>query len=217
MRGKRRASAALATRAPFPATLTLRLRAQTETHEGRFCNLEHLLENDAYPGLAKLATAAAPALASVCAVQVSGPDKFYRLDDARTLAWLACKAERLQATLLSGEAGGGGSFTALGESGVRSYAVELLGEYLSRAWLARLQEHLGCPPSGPGTEGMPARTAADQAHHAEGDDGGAASKKLKLSKTEQMNASRAVNLAAKNAKAAAGTKSLASFFGKPKA
>jgi hypothetical protein len=139
------------------------------------------------------------------------------LDDARTLAWLACKAERLQATLLSGDAGGGGSFTALGESGVRSYAVELLGEYLSRAWLARLQEHLGCTPSGPGTDAAPARAAADQAHRADVDDGGAAIKKAKLSKTEQQNASRAVNLAAKNAKAAAGTKSLASFFGKPKA
>ena len=176
--------------------------------------MEHLLEDEACPALAALAPVAAPALASVCAVQRSGPDEFYRLDDARALAWLACKAERLQATLLSGEAGGGATFSALGESGVRSYAVELLGEYLPRAWLARLQAHLGCSPSGPGPDGPSARAAAEPAHFADAE---RPAKKPALTKTEVQNASRAVSIAAKNAKAAAGTKSLASFFGKPKA
>jgi hypothetical protein len=164
-----------------------------------------------------LAPLAAPALASVCVVQRSGADEFYRLDDARALAWLAVKAERLLAVLMSGEGGGGGTFAALGESGVRSYAVELLGEYLPRAWLARLQAHLGCSPSGPGAGGAPSRPSAEHAHFAE-PDAAAAAKKPKLTKTEAQNASRAVSIATKNAKAAAGTKSLASFFGgKPKA
>jgi hypothetical protein len=163
-----------------------------------------------------LAPLAAPALASVCVVQRSGADEFYRLDDARALAWLAVKAERLLAVLMSGEGGGGGTFAALGESGVRSYAVELLGEYLPRAWLARLQAHLGCSPSGPGADGAPSRPSAEHAHFAEAGDA-AAAKKPKLTKTEAQNASRAVSIATKNAKAAAGTKSLASFFGgKPK-
>lgn len=144
-------------------------------------------------------------------MQRSGADQFFRLDDARALAWLAAKAERLVVTLLAGEAGGGGTFSALGESGVRSYCVELLGEYLSRAWLARLQAHLGCAPSGPAQEGAPARQAVEQEAQE------AAPKKPKVTKTEAQNASRAVSLASKNAKAAAGTKSLASFFGKPKA
>ena len=149
-------------------------------------------------------------------MQRSGPDAVYRLDDARALAGLAAKAELLERTLMRGEAGGGGTFSALGESGVRSYAVELLGEYLPRAWLARLQEHLGCAPSGPGAEGAPAR-AVEPAHFADAGGGDAAAKKPKLTKTEAQNASRAISIATKNAKAAAGTKSLASFFGKPKA
>jgi hypothetical protein len=99
----------------FPAKRSVHCRApQTPTHEGRFCSLEHLLEDDAFPALAALAPAAGAALHSVCAMQVTGGDAYYRLDDARVLAWLACKTDQLLAALRGADAGGGPAFVALG-------------------------------------------------------------------------------------------------------
>jgi hypothetical protein len=218
--------------------------AQTATHDGRFCSVEHLLEDDAFPGLAALAPALESALPSICAVQHTGGDAYFRLDDARVLAWLVAKTDAVTAALRGGGAGGGAAFEALG-AGLTAYSVEFWGEYVSRAWLTRLQERLGCAAAGPVVEGGMAAPMPLASHDGFGAD--APNKKPKLTKvrarraltlapricvlsrvsrapparrarqTDVQNASRALSLATKNAKASAGTKSLASFFGKPAA
>ena len=161
-------------------------RAQTASHEGRYCDLEHLLDDERCPALASLAPAAAASLASVCAVQRTGGAEYYRLDDARALAWLAAKAEHAAAALRAGEAGGGGAFAALGDAGVLSYAVGLLGEYLSAPWLARLQEHLGCAAAGPVMEGGSGGGSKPDAGFAPFVEEGNANKKPKLSKVRML-------------------------------
>jgi hypothetical protein len=202
--------------------------------------VEHLLEDDACPGLAALAPALEASLPSLCAVQHTGGTAYYRLDDARVLAWLAAKTDAVTAALRGGGAGGGAAFDALGDA-LTSYSVEFLGEYVARPWLTRLQERLGCATAGPVTEGGMTAPMPLAAHDAFASDG--PNKKPKLTKarsapmlaalclalhvpdvpvhrtrqTEAQNASRALSLATKNAKAASGTKSLASFFGKPAA
>ncbi len=66
-------------------------------------------------------------------------------------------------------------------AGLTSYAVELLSEYVSRPWIARLQAHLGCAAAGAVTEGgvadLMSPGAAQSVHPSEG-----ANKKPKLSK-----------------------------------
>lgn len=189
---------------------------QTATHDGRYCSLEVLLEDERFPALGALSACAHAALPAVCSVQsVGAGEDYYRLDDARALAWLCCKTDTVLAALRSGGAGGGAAFAAMGDS-LTGYAVELLGEYVAKPWLQRLQTHLRCTPTSlqalEGGSGV-AELAASVPHT---DSGANANKKPKqLSKTELQNASRAQSLAAKNAKAASGTRSLASFFGKP--
>jgi hypothetical protein len=215
-RSRRRAAgaagAAIDSGARLPANAPVRRRAQTATHEGRFCSVEHLLEDGACPALALLAPGAPAALPCVCAVSRAGGDDYYRLDDARALAWLAAKARALADALRAGTGGGAGAFAALGDAALNGYAVELLGEYVSRDWRTRLAAHLGCEASAPGpvVEGGGGGAPAGWEPHA----GEAnAAKKPKLSQAEKQSAARAVSLAAKNAKAATGTRSLASFFG----
>jgi ribonuclease H2 subunit B len=148
-------------------------------------------------------------------VQRFGDDCFFRLDDQRALAWLAIKVERAVAALRGGAAAGA-AFESLTNEQLRQYAVDLLGEYLSPAWLDRLRNHLGCaaPVLGDGV------SIAPVGHVSQGGGIGGElepdSKKPKqpppMSAAAKMNASRAANNKEKNAKAAQGCAPLASFF-----
>lgn len=141
---------------------------------------------------------------SVCDVQHSAGTSYFRLSDARLLAWLALKSRALSAALLAGESAA--SFAAYGEKAMTAYAVGLLGEWLPPPWLARLQTHLGVESGGEGTVPAPPLPSmmADTP----------ALKKAKLSKAEEANARAKERMKATNTKAAAGTKGLASFFAK---
>jgi ribonuclease H2 subunit B len=197
-----------------------RHRQRSESHEGRFCSLEVLLEDEASPALASLQPLAAAALASVCAVQEAGEDSFYRLDDERLLAWLSIKAERVAAALHSGAAAGS-AFDALGADALLSYSVELLGEYLPPAWVARLRAHCGC--AGPPAEEAPLPLPTGGGGGGGGSDrldGPGDAKKAKpgsAAAAAKASATRVANAKVANAKAAEGTASLRSFFSPPKA
>ena len=195
-----------------------RHRQRSESHEGRFCSLEVLLEDDTCPALASLQPLAAASLASVCAVQEAGEDSFYRLDDERALAWLSIKVERVAAALHSG-ASAGSAFDALGADALLSYSVELLGEYLSPAWVGRLRAHCGCSAGGPAEECLPPLPPTGGGG-GERMDGPADAKKAKpgsAAASAKASATRVANSKLANAKAAEGTASLRCFFSPPKA
>jgi hypothetical protein len=76
-------------------------------------------------------------LACLCDVRdVPGSGRYYRLSDARTLAWLELKhghaAEALSGHTASMDAGS-----------AAAYALALLGEYVGEPWLGRLAKRLG--------------------------------------------------------------------------
>jgi len=179
---------------------------------GRYVSVEQLLEDEACPAFALLRPAAAAALPSVCATQVVGEEWYYRLEDERLLAWLRLKVQALAASLATG-ATAGAAFEALDGASRTAYACELLGEYLAQAVLERLRAHLGVAAI------AHAPVEAPLPHFVEADERGGAppEKKAKLSAAAKASASRTANNQVKNAKAAEGSRSLASFFGgKPK-
>ena len=191
------------------------LCAQTETHEGRFCSAEHLLDDPQCPVLARLRPAAEQALPAVCSVQQVGDDSFFRLDDARVLAWLSLKVNAVVASLRAGAAAGA-AFEALNDEQLTAYAVDLMGEYLAPALLDRLRVHLRCSAStqeGVSTQPVDGHRPSDASYEPD-------SKRPKapppLSTAAKSAVSRLATAKAKNAKAAEGCVNLASLFGKPK-
>jgi ribonuclease H2 subunit B len=178
-----------------------------------FCSLETLLESETENrGLARLQQLLEPSLPCVCAVQTVGDERYYRLDDARTLAWLSLKASNLAAVLRDGGAAGA-AFEALSQEELLSYSVELLGEYVVAPWLAQLRSKLQlperCAAPAPAEASMLPQAAPTQQHH----EGPAEAKKAKLSSAAKAAQTRVESNTKANAKAAQGTASLASFFG----
>ena len=195
-------------------TLPPRACAQTGTHDGRFCSAEHLLDDPQCPVLARLRSAAEQALPAVCSVQQVGEESFFRLDDARVLAWLSLKVDAVVASLRAGAAAGA-AFEALNQEQLTAYAVDLMGEYLAPALLDRLRTHLRCSASAP--EGV-SMAPLDGHRHSDAsfEPDSKRPKAPVLSAAAKNTASRLATAKAKNAKAAEGCVNLASLFGKPK-
>ena len=61
------------------------------------------------------------------------------------LAWLRCKLRRLRGALLAKQCK---HFAAMDDASLTAYAVGLLGEYLSEAWLQRLCDSCGISLAG---------------------------------------------------------------------
>lgn len=186
---------------------------QTDHHEGRFCSAEHLLEDAQWPALAHLRPAAEAALPAVCSVHQMGEDRFYRLDDSRLLAWLTLKVDATVAALRAGAAAGA-AFEALDDSQLRAYSVDLFGEYLSSAHMDRLRAHLGCTAVPADVTAAPAAAHVPAMTHFEEPEGKRPKPAPVLSAAAKQSAARAASMKEKNAKAAQGCVSLASFFNK---
>ena len=62
----------------------------------------------------------------------------------QVLAWLKLKAAATARALHDS----GGAFGGMDEAALRSYSVNMLGDYLPPHWLARLQEASGLSPAG---------------------------------------------------------------------
>lgn len=60
------------------------------------------------------------------------------------LAWLRCKLRRLRGALLDSSA----NFAAMDDASLTAYAIGLLGEYLSEAWLQQLSDACGISLAG---------------------------------------------------------------------
>lgn len=189
----------------------------------RFVSAEQLLDDNAYPALAALGGAAARSLPCVCSVRLVGGDAFYRLDEARLVAWLGLKAAAAGRALRT-QPCGAASYDGLDDASLLAYSLDLLGEYVAPHWVQRARRAEGLPPAAGGAEpgaaagaaGWGAAAAPAAAAAAAGDDDGPrAAKKAKPSAAEQRAAKARETQAAKNAKAAAGSRPLASFFSPP--
>lgn len=198
---------------------------------GMFQDAASLLCVDDWPGAAALERAAAAALPLICDVKEVGGDAYYRLSDARALAWARCK---LRQTLAALRAGAPGSVAGLADDDARAYALGFMAEYLSAPRLAQLAASCGLSPAGVAGSATPASRAAPSPGAAlspyGGGAGGAASpfdddaqqrdggkararpldpRELARRKQEE---GRAAAAAARLAKEAQGTKKISSFF-----
>ena len=109
---------------------------------GVFCPLAQALGDFAGGELQCLEPLLSPAtLRLVCDAREAGGDTYYRLSDARVLAWLRVKARGVAKAGCAGVPG----LAALDEAGRLAYAAGLLGEYLSPEWARRLGATLGVP------------------------------------------------------------------------
>uniref|UniRef100_A0A7N0R897 Ribonuclease H2 subunit B n=1 Tax=Kalanchoe fedtschenkoi TaxID=63787 RepID=A0A7N0R897_KALFE len=109
-----------------------------DSHPGNFRQLEEVLFLDGYPDYHSLLPLAEAAIAVVCQVKEVGDFKFFRLDDAKVLAWLACKANQLKAALPKLDEHYAGRY----ERDTLMDSVLIMGEYLSESWLKLLCDHL---------------------------------------------------------------------------
>lgn len=119
-------------------------RMKTKEAEGKFRTLEDILSVDDFPSYAALRPMLEDSLTLICQVKEVGGDKYFRLDDRRTMAWLCCKVEQTCNALRDH---GGKTTTALSDADLRVYAVGMLGEYLNPdTWHKRLCSHLKVDP-----------------------------------------------------------------------
>jgi len=121
--------------------------ATAEKPLGQFCPLEDILQATQanYPAVELLKDTVTDSLPLVCQVKGIGSDNYYRLDDERAVAWLACKVEQIMESLLNGEP----AFAGMGKAGVRAYAVQFLSEWVSEQWLKRLRAAFGITQPAP--------------------------------------------------------------------
>ncbi|EIE24959.1 hypothetical protein COCSUDRAFT_83651 [Coccomyxa subellipsoidea C-169] len=123
-------------------------RKEIDGNEGVFTERDELLQTEACSGNAQLAELMQGSFACLCDVKESGGNVYYRLNNAKVLAWLRCKLRRLRGALLDSSA----NFAAMDDTLLTSYAVGLLGEYLSEAWLQRLCNACGISLAAPDGE-----------------------------------------------------------------
>jgi len=102
-----------------------------------------------YPDLAKLKRVLASSLTLICMMAGRSDDNYYRLDEERVMSWLACKVQIIMRHLASK---GGAAFATMGEEGLRSYAVELTGEWLAPSWMAKLRDQMQTSTEEPAAE-----------------------------------------------------------------
>eukprot|EP00270_Netrium_digitus_P019860 TRINITY_DN7956_c0_g1_i1.p1 TRINITY_DN7956_c0_g1~~TRINITY_DN7956_c0_g1_i1.p1 ORF type:complete len:298 (-),score=71.70 TRINITY_DN7956_c0_g1_i1:161-1054(-) len=76
----------------------------------------------------------------ICNVQLMDGVKYFRLDKNRALAWLCCKVDRTVSAL---KCHGSPPVCSLPPQELTTYAVGLVGEYLTEPWMQQLCSHLG--------------------------------------------------------------------------
>ncbi|CAL8467533.1 g7071 [Coccomyxa elongata] len=123
-------------------------RNKGDGNEGVFTERDELLRTEECPINAQLAELLRESFTNICDVKQSGDISYYRLNDEKVLAWLRCKLRRLRGALLASSA----NFAAMDDTSLTIYAVGLLGEYLSEAWLQRLCDSCGVSLAGPDDE-----------------------------------------------------------------
>ena len=157
-------------------------------------------------------------LRCVCDVKRAGDREFFRLSDAKTIAWLDCKLRKLMCFM---EQHAEESVRALDEPALRLYCINILGEWIGDAWIAwlkrlhniqedaALERALNAVPDayvgGGGGGGGGGYSSAEKTS--------AAAKNDQANRAKKMEEGRRKSNIEKNAKAAKGTKSLLSFFG----
>ena len=148
-------------------------------------------------------------LRCVCDVKLAGDSEFFRLSDAKTIAWLDCKLRKLMHFM---ERHAEESVRALDEVALRLYCINILSEWVSDAWIAWLKR----------LHNVQEDAALERAINAVPDaymGAGSAEKNTSAAINEQTNRAKKMEEGRrksnieKNAKAAKGTKSLLSFFG----
>eukprot|EP00887_Chlorella_sp_A99_P003218 scaffold9.g3218.t1 len=199
---------------------------------GVFCDLEQMLsplgQASAHllaPLLAPAAASSSSALECVCDWKEAGGQRYYRLSEARALAWLRCKVGAAAAALRTTHAP---AFEGMDDAALSAYAAGLMGEYLSRAWRDRLAQArpeaggvraLGLPSEEQAAAAAAAATAVVRAASWEPGHPPSDHKRVRLDPKEAAKQKaaqkRQEEKAAKAAKEAAGMRKLSSFF-KPK-
>ncbi|CAH8378752.1 unnamed protein product [Eruca vesicaria subsp. sativa] len=105
-----------------------------------FRQLDEILFVEGCPEYQHLLSLAEKCMEIVCQTQEVGSMKFYRLDNARVLAWLSCKVRCLKKTLPELDK----NYAAKGEKQTLVDAISIVGEYLkTEPWLKLLYDHLG--------------------------------------------------------------------------
>ncbi|KAL6771954.1 hypothetical protein ACKKBG_A28420 [Auxenochlorella protothecoides x Auxenochlorella symbiontica] len=173
-----------------------------------FCDTETLLEASGLPPCCFYILAKTN-LDSVCSSKAVMDQKYYQLDETKTLNWLKTKVENTKNGLRSLRSLG----WADAEEGVLlPYAVGLVCEYLPPHRVESLRTYLnvGMEPASPAVAGMPYPVSEVDTQPKR--------KKLTPAEAAKLKAaeSRQLNKAAKAAKEAAGTRKLSGFF-KPRA
>ncbi|CAM8923805.1 unnamed protein product [Rhodiola kirilowii] len=107
-------------------------------HSGNFRLLEEIMFLQGYPDYLLLHPLAERLVSVVCEIKEIGDSRFYRLDDARVLAWLAYKANQLKATLPKLDE----NYAGRDERDTLVDTVLIMGEYLQESWLKLLCDHL---------------------------------------------------------------------------
>ena len=155
-------------------------------------------------------------LQCVCDVKRAGDREFFRLSDAKTIAWLDCKLRKLMCFM---EQHAEESVRALDEPALRLYCINILGEWIGDAWIAWLKRLHNIQEDAALERAL---NAVPDAYVGGGGGGGgyssaektsAAAKNDQANRAKKMEEGRRKSNIEKNAKAAKGTKSLLSFFG----
>jgi ribonuclease H2 subunit B len=183
---------------------------------GNFVDAEQVLEaaGGAAPALRPLL--AGGALAAVCDAKAAGGEAYYRLSEARALAWLRLKVAAARGAFAALDP----AFAQMEGHSLTAYAAAFLSEYLSPAWQGLLARELGLPD--PAEAAAAAAAAAAWAAAGGGAGGGGSQPDAKRPRTfDPKEAARAkaaeARVAARVAKAAKEAKTmrkLSSFFGK---
>ncbi|KAL4537198.1 hypothetical protein Ndes2437B_g08347 [Nannochloris sp. 'desiccata'] len=193
----------------------------TRSSGGNFCELEHCLEflclkPAASESLTDLITP--EQMQCICDSKQVGDQYYYRLNDARVLAWLGLKADQTKAALVEQAAG----FAGMDHMGLTAYAVGILGEYLSPEWSNKLSKYLGLPQpggdSGGGTAAANGAAVPPPLYNPDVTFDRAEAKRPRYDPKEaakaKAQAARQEARAAKIAKEASGMRKLSSFFSK---
>ncbi len=185
---------------------------------GTFVDAEQVLEaaGGAAPALRPLL--AAGALAAVCDARAAGGEAYYRLSEARALAWLRLKVAAARGAFAALDP----AFAQMEGHSLTAYAAAFLSEYLSPAWQGRLARELGLPDPAEAAAAAAAAAAWAAAGNGGGGGGGGSQPDAKRPRTfDPKEAARAkaaeARVAARAAKAAKEAKTmrkLSSFFGK---
>ncbi|GJP32695.1 hypothetical protein CLOM_g17296 [Closterium sp. NIES-68] len=125
----------------LPLLVKSRMKKEGSDSEGMFRSLDEICTVDGFPSYGWLQSQGAwdSALALITDSREVGSTRYYRLNDSRVMAWLACKVAAAKAALRQhGEA----PVRGLPDRELESYAVGLLSEYLPASLHSALCCHL---------------------------------------------------------------------------